>query len=283
MIVITGATGTIGSEVVRLLAERGVKVRAVTRDPESARVPAGVEVVRGDYADTASMAAAFDGAEAAFLIGQLGPDYVELDRALAGTARAAGVRRLVKLSAIGTGEPGVGRVGTWHLPGEHAVRDSGVAWTILRPSSFASNTLSWAAMLGAGQPVPNMTGTAGQGVVDPRDVAEVAVAALLSDEHSGQVYTLTGPEVLSTRDQAATLAAALGRVVDVADVPEERAREFMLGAGMSEEFADGALAGQAYVRAGGNEIVTDEVERVLGRAPRTYADWVRDHVAAFMA
>lgn len=152
MIVITGATGTIGSEVVRLLTERGVKVRAVTRDPERARLPAEVEVVRGDYTDAASMAAAFDGAEAAFLVGLLGPDYVELDRALVATARAAGVRRLVKLSAIGAYDPELGRVGTWHLPGEQAVRESGVAWTILRPSSFASNTLSWAAMLGAGQP-----------------------------------------------------------------------------------------------------------------------------------
>ncbi|MGW4119979.1 SDR family oxidoreductase [Nocardia sp. NPDC004711] len=283
MIVITGATGTIGSEVVRQLAARGVKVRAVTRNPESAQVPDGVEVVRGDYADTASMAPAFSGAEAAFLVGLLGPDYVELDRALIEAARDAGVQRLVKLSAIGTGDPDLGRVGTWHAPGERAVRDSGVAWTILRPSSFASNTLSWSAAIKAGQPVPNMTGTGAQGVVDPRDVAAVAVEALLSDAHSGRVLTLTGPAWLTTREQADVLAAALGSPIEVTDIAHDAAREFMLGAGMSEEFAAGALAGHAYVAAGANAIITGDVERVLGRAPRGYADWVRDHTDSFTA
>ncbi|WP_067707002.1 NAD(P)H-binding protein [Nocardia yamanashiensis] len=281
MIVITGATGTIGSVAVRILAARGVPVRAVTRNPETAAFPAEVEVVRGDYTDTASMAAAFAGAEAAFLVGLLGPDFIETEQALIETARAAGVRRLVKLSAIGTGDPELGRVGTWHLPGEQAVRDSGAAWTILRPSSFASNTRSWAAMVRAGQPVPNMTGTGTQGVIDPRDVSEVAVTALLSDAHAGQVYTLTGPELLSTADQVAVLAELTGRPIEVFDIEERQAREFMLGAGMSEEFADGSLAGQAFVRAGGNAVVTGDVERVLGRAPRTYADWARDHAEAF--
>ncbi|MFF0634758.1 NAD(P)H-binding protein [Nocardia sp. NPDC004151] len=283
MIVITGATGTIGSEVVRLLAGRDVKVRAVSRNPEQARVPAGVEVVRGDYADTDSMAAAFSGAEAAFLVGLLGPDYVELDRALVAAARAAGVRRLVKLSAIGTGDPELGRVGTWHMPGEQAVRESGVDWTILRPSSFASNTRSWVTPIQAGQPVPNMTAVGAQGVVDPRDVAAVAAEALLSDDHAGRIYTLTGPAALTTHDQAAVLAAALDRAVEVTDIPLDVAREFMLESGMSEEYADGALAGQAFVRDGGNAIVTGDVEQVLGRAPRTYADWVRDHRTEFGA
>ncbi|MET9486775.1 NAD(P)H-binding protein [Nocardia sp. NPDC006630] len=281
MIVITGATGTVGSEVVRQLVARGVKVRAVTRDPQRAQLPAEAEVVQGDYADTASMAAAFAGAEAAFLVGLLGPDYVELDQALAAAARDAGVRRLVKLSAIGTGSADIGMVGTWHVPGEQAVQNSGVAWTILRPSSFATNTLSWIAPIQAGQPVPNMSGDGTQGVVDPRDVASVAVEALLSDAHSGRIYTLTGPETLSTHDQVAALASALGRPIEVDDIPLEAARDLMVASGRSPEFADGALQGQAYVRAGGNAIVTQDVREVLGRAPRSYADWVRDNAAAF--
>ncbi|MGV9410008.1 NAD(P)H-binding protein [Nocardia sp. NPDC003693] len=283
MIVITGATGTIGGEIVRQLAARGERVRAVTRDPERAALPAGVEVVRGDYTDSASMAAAFAGAEAAFLVGVLGPEFVELDRALAAAAVAAGVRRLVKLSAIGTGDTELGRVGTWHLPGESAVRESGVAWTVLRPSSFATNSYSWADPIRAGQPVPNLTGTGAQGVVDPRDVAAVAVAALLSDKHSGRVYTLTGPEALTAHDQAAALSAVLSTPIEVVDVPHEIAREHMLAAGMSAEFAAGALAGQEYVRAGRNAVVTADVEQVLGRPPRSYAEWARDHAPGFAA
>ncbi|MFI1916863.1 NAD(P)H-binding protein [Nocardia sp. NPDC020380] len=281
MIVITGATGTIGSEVVRQLAERGEKVRAVTRDPEQARVPEGVEVVRGDYADPASLAAAFAGAEAAFLVGQVTPDNSDVDAKLIAAARDAGVARLVKLSAIGTGDTILGPFATWHMPGEKAISESGRVWTILRPSSFASNTLSWAAPIKEGKPVPNMTGTGAQGVIDPRDIAAVAVAALTSDAHAGRVYTLTGPEPLSVHQQAAMLGAALGRELEVDDIPLEQVREALLAAGRSEAFADRATAGQAFIRNGGNTTVTTDVERVLGRAPRTYADWARDHAAAF--
>ncbi|MEU7630097.1 NAD(P)H-binding protein [Nocardia sp. NPDC049220] len=282
MIVITGATGTIGSEIIRQLVDRGEQVRAVTRNPERAEVPAGVEVVRGDYTDLPSIAAAMSGADAAFIVGVLGPEYVEVDRALITTARDAGVGRIVKLSAIGTGDAGLGRVGTWHLPGEHAVRESGVDWTILRPSSFASNTSSWAEAIRSGNPVPNMTGPAAQGVIDPRDVAGVAVEALVSAEHVGRVYTLTGPELRTTHDLAATLAAVVGHAVEVVDIPETEARAYMLASGMSAEYVDGALAGQAYVRAGHNAIVTDDVRQILGRA-RTYAEWATDHASAFEA
>ncbi|MFE7744090.1 NAD(P)H-binding protein [Nocardia sp. NPDC057455] len=282
MIVITGATGTIGSEIVRQLSMRASAIRAVTRDPDRAEVPAGVDVVRGDYTDLASMAKAMAGAQAAFIVGVLGPEYVEADRALIATARDAGVGRIVKLSAIGTGDTGLGRVGTWHLPGEQAARESGVDWTILRPSSFASNTLSWAPAIRAGLPVPNMTGDAAQGVIDPRDVAGVAVEALTSVDHAGQIYTLTGPELLTTHDLAATLATVTGHPVDVTDIPETEARAHMLASGMSAEFADGALAGQAYVRAGHNAIVTDDVARILGRV-RSFAEWATDYAGTFVA
>lgn len=283
MILVTGATGTIGSEILRQLAARGDKARAVTRDPDRATVPAGIEVVRGDYTDPASMSAAMTATHAVFLVGVLGPDDIDTDRALIATAVSAGVQRIVKLSAIGTGDPALGRVGTWHLPGEQAVRDSGLEWTILRPSSFASNTLRWADALRAGQPAPNLTGTATQGIIDPRDIAAVAVEALTADGHSGRTYTLTGAELLSVPDQAAILGAALGREVLVADIPEHTARRHMQEAGMTSEYIDGALAGQRYVLEGRNAVVTDDVRQVLGRAPRTYAEWAADHASAFTA
>ncbi|MEC3953987.1 NAD(P)H-binding protein [Nocardia sp. CDC153] len=283
MIVVTGATGTIGSEVVRQLAARGVKVRAVTRNPETAAVPEGVEVVRGDYLDPASLAAALEGAEAAFLNGQVSIEASDTDTALIEAARDAGVPRLVKLSAIGTGDTLLGPFAAWHMPGEKAISESGAVWTILRPSSFASNTLSWVAPIKAGQPVPNMTGTGAQGVVDPRDIAAVAVEILLSDDHAGRVYTLTGPEALSVPDQVAILGAALGRRLEVADIPFDQVKAALIAAGRSEKFAERATAGNAFVRNGGNTTVTRDVERVTGRAPRTYADWVRDHLAAFTA
>ncbi|WP_225730367.1 MULTISPECIES: SDR family NAD(P)-dependent oxidoreductase [unclassified Nocardia] len=283
MIVITGATGAIGSEVVRQLAARGAKVRAVSRNPEKVAVPAGVEVVRGDLAEPASMVAAMTGAEAAFLVGQLGPEYLESDPALVDAARAAGVRRIVKLSAIGTGEPGGAAVSTWHVPGERAVRESGLTWTILRPSGFASNSLGWAAEIRAGRPVPNLTGIGAQPWIDPRDIAAVAVEALLSDAHAGQTYTLTGPAGLNTHEQATVIGAALGRKLQVVDVPDEVAREHLLAAGRSPEFVEAALEAQVMLRKTVDVTITDDVEKVLGRAPRTYAQWVADHIDAFRA
>jgi len=283
MILVTGATGTIGSEVVRQLVARGEKVRALTRDPGKARVPSEVEAVRGGPADRASVDAALTGAEVAFLVGVFGPDDAEHDRGLVEAARAAGARRIVKLSGIGTGDPAVGPVGGWHVAGEQAVRDSGLEWTVLRPSAFASNTLGWAASVRAGTPLPNTSGAGGQGVVDPRDVAGVAVAALLDAGHSGRTYTLTGPEVLSVPDQAAVLAEVLGRPVEVRDLSSAEAREYLLGLGYSDTFVDASEISREFVRNGGNEVVTGEVREVLGRPPRTYRQWAQDHRAEFGA
>lgn len=281
MILVTGATGTIGSEVVRQLAARGEKVRALTRDAGKAQVPEGVETARGHHRDRAAVEAAMAGARAAFLVGVFGPDDAEHDRGLVEAARAAGVRRVVKLSAIGTGDPDLGPIGTWHLPGEQAVRDSGLEGTVLRPSAFASNTVAWSAAVRAGEPVPNTMGDGGQGVVDPRDVSEVAVEALLGTGHEGRTYTLTGPEVLSVRDQAAVLAEVLGRPVGTRDLSPAEIREHLRAMGFSDEFIEGTDRSRAFVREGGNAVVTEDVRQVLGRPPRTYHQWVQDHRRAF--
>jgi uncharacterized protein YbjT (DUF2867 family) len=281
MILVTGATGTIGSEVVRQLAARGAKVRALTREPAKAVVPSGVEVVRGDYLDPGSLDAAMSGVTAAFLLGAPGPDSRH-DQDLVAAAQAAGVHRWVKLSAIGTGDPDVGPSGDWHVPGERAVRDSGGEWTILRPSTFASNTLSWAPAIREGKPVPNMTGDGLSGVIDPRDVAEVAARVLVDGGHAGRTYTLTGPEAISVPGQAAALASVLGRPIATQDLSPDETRDHLLTAwGFDEAQAAGILAGTAFVRGGGNAVVTEDVPELLGRAARTYREWAEDHRQAF--
>jgi uncharacterized protein YbjT (DUF2867 family) len=277
MIVVIGATGTIGSEVVRRLAARGEKVRALTREPAQAEVPAGVEPVRGHHRDRASVTAAMEGAQAAFLIGAFGADDAEHDRGLVEAARAAGVRRIVKLSSLGTGDPAVGPFGTWHVPGEQAARDSGLEWTILRPTSFASNTLAWASAVREGAAVPNTYGDGRQALVHPRDVAEVAVEALLSGRHTGRTYTLTGPEALSVPEQVKVLADVLGHPVERHDLSAAEAREGMRAMGIDDAFADAA----DYIRAGGSDIVTEDVREVLGRPALTYREWAQDHKGSF--
>jgi len=283
MILVTGATGTIGSEVVRQLAARGEKVRALSRDPAKAQVPPGVETVRGHHRDRASVEAATAGAHTAFLVGVFGPDDAEHDRGLVEAAQAARVRRIVKLSAIGTGDPRLGVIGTWHQHGEEAVRASGLEWTVLRPSAFASNTLSWVPAVREGTPAPNMMGDGRQGVVDPRDIADIAVAALLDAGHSGRTYTLTGPETLSARQQAAVLGEILGRPVPLHDLSPQERREQLLASGLSETYADGLTTAARFLHEGGNDVVTEDVREVLGRPARTYREWAEDHREAFGA
>ncbi|GGW20258.1 nucleotide-diphosphate-sugar epimerase [Streptomyces capoamus] len=283
MILVTGATGTIGSEVVRRLAARGAKVRALTRDPEAARLPEGVRAVRGAYGDPASLAAALDGVTAAFLLRPPGPDEGH-DAVTVAAARAAGVRRLVKLSAIATGDEGSGPSGQWHAEGERAVRESGAEWTVLRPSTFASNTSSWLPALRAGEPVPNLTGDGASGVIDPGDIAAVAVRALLDGRHAGRTYTLTGPEALSVPDQAAVVAAVLGRPVPTRGLSPDETIHFLRTAwGFDAAQAESTLAGLDYVRRGGNAVITADVPEVLGRPARTYRAWVEDHRGSFTA
>ncbi len=286
MILVTGATGTVGHEVLRLLARRGVPLRAMTRDPARlSSVKTDVEVVGADFEAPETLRPAVAGVEGVFLLTAPGASVPEHDLAMINAARVGGVRRVVKLSAVGgrssTDDGGTVPAG-WHEPGEQALVDSGLAWTALRPSSFASNALLWADAIQADQPVPNMTGIGTQGVVDPRDVAEVAVKALLGTEYDGKTLTLTGPDLVSVPDQVAQLSEVLGRPVSTVDIPLEAAREQMLAGGLDPSVVDVAVRESELVRDGGNAVVTDDVHRVLGRPARPFRTWALDHRGAFL-
>ncbi|CCH29770.1 NAD(P)H-binding protein [Actinosynnema sp. NPDC047251] len=248
MFLITGATGTTGGLVRSLLLERGADVRGMTRDPTRP------DDVHGDYDDPGSLVAALTGVEAAYLVPA--SQTAEHDVNFVAAAREAGVRRIVRLSAIGTGEEWEGEViAPWHLAGEEAVRDSGLEWTVLRPSSFATNLTR--------EPVHNLTGDVPQAVIDPRDVAAVAVEALTTSAHHGRLYTLTGPAALSVPEQVAILGAARGRPVEVVDVDP---------AAFDPAWRNGVL----WSRSGRNAVVTDDVSRVLGRPAGSFERWARE-------
>ncbi|WP_433296792.1 NAD(P)H-binding protein [Actinoplanes sp. CA-030573] len=255
MILVTGATGTIGSALVSQLLARGEEVTALTRDPAKIEPRPGLTV-------TTEIAKV----RAVFLLAPASPAAPDIERAYLRRAIEAGAERVVKLSAIGTPDEPTDSLGGWHQPGEQAVRESGLTWTILRPTTFASNSLGWAAEIRAGNPVPNVFGDGRQGVVDPADVAAVAAETLTGAGHEGATYTLTGPELLSVPEQVAQLAAVLGATATTVDVAPTREM-------FPAEIADVALAGTELVRAGGNAIVTADVERVLGRKPGTYRAW----------
>lgn len=265
MILVTGATGTIGRHVVRQLTERGVPFREMSRRER----PGGV---RADFDDPASLARAVAGVDTVFLVTVPPVPTADHDIALVTAARAAGVRKIVKLSAIGSGERFDGAtVGAWHRAAEEAIEASGLAWTMLRPPGFASNLLWHRALIRAGKPVPNLTGDSRQAVVDPRDVAAVAVAAMTGDAHDGQRYDVTGPELLTFADQAAVLERVLERPVEITD------------AGALGRLPAEMITGIGWARAGGAAYTTDHVPRVLGRPAGTFEQWARDHREAFTA
>jgi uncharacterized protein YbjT (DUF2867 family) len=273
MILISGASGTVGRHVVRLLVDRGVPVRALTRDPARMGHLPGVEVVRGDLGDPPSLAGAVAGVEAVFLLTAPPTPAADHDLVLLDAARAAGVGRIVKLSAIGTGERfAEAEVGAWHRVAEDAVRASGARWTVLRPSSFATNLLGAAHAAG---PVPDLTGPGRQGVVDPLDVAAVAVEALIGAGHDGRTHTLTGPEPLTFRDQLDVLERVLGRAVPSVDQSLDAARRELVGHGVPAAAVDAMLLGVGWARAGHNAVVTDDVPRILGRPARSFETWAR--------
>jgi uncharacterized protein YbjT (DUF2867 family) len=257
MILVTGATGTTGSEVVKQLLEQGEKVRAMTR--KAIDIP-GAEVVQADFGDASSLARAVDGVTAVYLVTAPPKPVIDHDVALVEAAKAAGVQRIVKLGAIG---------GDWHRRSEQPTRDSGLAWTILRPGTFASNMLAFAPRIKHGDPLPNWTKDGAIGVIDPRDIAAVAARVLTTDGHSGRAYTLTGPQLLTFAQQVAVLELVLGTRIAVESVPVDDAMDPETAAGMTD-LAEGRYA-----------VLTDHVAEILGRAPISFTTWANDHQAAF--
>ncbi|WP_432880317.1 NAD(P)H-binding protein [Kribbella sp. CA-245084] len=272
MILVTGATGTIGSELLRQLVASGIPAVGMTRGERPG-------FVQGDFEDPDSLRKAIDGVDTVFLLSAPGPRVPEHDRAMVAAAVDREVRKIVKLSAFGTTDDGT--PGNWHAAGERAVRESGLAWTILRPAGFASNVLRWLPAMREGQPIPNQTGDGEHAFVDPRDVAAVAAAALVSSDHDRRAYTLTGPELLSVPGQVAIMSDVLEQPLRVVDVPLDSYAEQLRAAGLDEAFVSVALRGAELVRDGGARTVTDDVERVLGRPAATFRAWVESNRAAF--
>lgn len=286
MILVTGATGTVGRHLVPLLVATGAPVRVLARDPGKVPAAPGLEVVRGDLDDPSTLQPAAAGVATLFLLTAPSTATPDHDLAMLDAAVAAGVERVVRLSAIATGQRADDGtvIGPWHQHADDAVRSSGLTWTILQPTTFASNTLWWADAVRAGQPVANPTGDGRQGIVDPRDVAASAAAVLMSaaaGDHDRRLYTLTGPELLSVPEQVAVLSDVLGRPIDVVDQTLAEARSALLASGMDPAGVATAVAGMGWVRDGRNAIVTGDVADLAGRPPGRFADWARDHRALF--
>jgi len=273
MMLITGATGVVGREAVRLLVEQGAKVAAVTRNPH-AQFPAGTELVHP--AEVATL----DGVETV-LLSPRAAGAVAAD--LLAHARERGASRVVVLSAVTVQYPaGLARFRQQFQAVEELAKGSGLDWTILRCADFAANTLAWAGQIRAAGTVRGAYPQARTSTVDERDIAAVAAFALTDPRHAGRTYLLTGEQSLSQPEKVAALGTALGRTLSFAEAAPEEIRRGMLAAGLPDEVPDRLLGSLAdYAHEAGP--TTDTVRRLLGRPARTYATWATDHRATFAA
>lgn len=281
MLLITGATGRIGRELVPQLTCRQGPVRVLVRETSrAADLPAGTETVVADLTDPSTLPAALDGVDRLFLLFP-GIDHAAVDALLA-AARTAGVERLVYLSSYAVGIEPMPAMGKWHFERERMIAGHGIPATVLRPCGFMSNTLDWLATLRSDGVVLDPVGPGRAALVDPADIAAVAVEALTDDRHTGRTYTLTGDEPLTVREQVRVLETVIGRHLPVRDVatPEEAVR-FRYPDGAPPALAAALVEGLRRMRADTKGLVTADVEQVTGRAPHSFASWCRRHADAF--
>jgi len=285
MILVTGATGNVGREVVNLLLSGGEKVVALTRHPEKAALPEGAVVVGGDPSHPQTLTKALRDVEAILISPRA------LGDATAGAATAEllklaaeqGAQRVVVLSAA-TVEYGGGyqRFADGFRAVEDAARASGLPWTFLRSTDYASNSLAWVPQIRANGIVRGAYGDGATPTIHERDVAAVSARALVDAAHAGHIYVLTGPQSLSRRAKVRLIGEAIGREVFWEEIAPSQVRQAMLAQGLPEDVPDRLLGYWSRLEqepAPGPS--TTAMEQILGRPALTFAQWAAEHAAAF--
>ena len=280
MILITGASGNVGKEVLNQIVRRGAPVRAAFQSAsKAATAPSGVEIATMDYNQPDTLHSALNGIDTVFLVGPPTSNLALLERKAIDEIKRSGVMHVVKLSAMG------GRDATFprqHTDSEDYIRSSGIPHTFVRPNGFMQNFVIYNSSTINGQNA--FYGVQGDGEVshiDIRDVAAVAVKALTESGHEGKAYTLTGPVALTNKRIGEILSEDTGREIRYVDLPIEQFKQALLASGVPEWSANALIDLQQLYRRGGARAVTDDVERLLGRKPISFEQFSRDYVSAF--
>lgn len=278
MIVVTGATGLVGREVVRLLLDAGVRVGAVTRDPARSRLPAGVSLIEGDPSRPQTLASRLDGVTSVLIspraVGRATPE-------LLGLAAARGARRAVVVSATTVQYPaGLPRFSAGFKAAEDAAIASGLDATALRCADFDANALAWAPQIRQGSVVYGAYASAATSPIHHRDIAAIAVRALTGSGLQDRSYVLTGPQSLTQPAKVRLIGQATGLDLSFTEVEPDRVRQAMLTQGLPEEIPDRLLGSLAdYARRPGP--ATDTVAQLLGRPALSFAQWADENASAF--
>jgi uncharacterized protein YbjT (DUF2867 family) len=282
-ILVTGATGTVGREVVTRLAGAGATVRAAARNPGMLALPEdSVEILSMDLRDPADLDRAVADVEKIFLLTPLDQTMTEVTALVVDRARAHGVEHIVRLSALGVGYPRRITLGTVHGEAERIIRASGIDWTFLRPNAFMQNFISyWGESIRTRKAFCVPQGQGRVSLIDVRDIAEVAVETLVGADHRGKAYALTGPAALSNYEVAEIFSTNLGRKISYQDISKQEARDALSAQGMSEWMVN--VITELFEMSAADEAadVTDAVERLTGKTAIDFEAFVRDFRHAF--
>lgn len=284
MIFVTGAGGTLGSEIIESLRSGGASFRAGYFSKKKADVALanGIDAVLIDYNDPAVLRTAFKGCEELFLLGPNTIDQTQLELNAVEAAKAAGIRHIVKQSVMGAAEEAFS-LALIHRPVERTIESSGMAWTFLRPNSFMQNVVTFMSdSIKAEAAIYSASGEAKISHVDVRDIAAVAVKALTEVAHSGKAYTLTGPEALAYDELANELSQAIGRKIRHISLSSVDYKSGMLAEGMPEVIADRMLDLERYFREDKASDITCDIKQVTGHEPRRFSQYTRDY-ASFLS
>jgi (4-alkanoyl-5-oxo-2,5-dihydrofuran-3-yl)methyl phosphate reductase len=279
MILVTGATGNVGREVVDQLLAQDRKVRIFTRNAAKAgRWSDRAQIATGDFTEPETFASAIAGARAAFLMNGGLDDGVF--RRLVAIAAEQGVSRVVFLSSQTAADPS-SLIGELHRRKEEALLSSGLEAAIIRAGGFMSNTNQWVSSIKSQGIVYDPTGNGSIASVHPADIAAVAVHALIAPKLTETIFEVTGDQPLTTAEKVDVLARVLGRQLRIVEVPAETAAQELVKNGIPPHVARAVGESFAAIRDGQAASITDTVERVTGRKPRSFESWVREHAAQF--
>jgi len=284
MILITGATGSNGSELLKRLSALGVPLRAMVRS--ASRQPndlsRGVEFATADFNDDESIARVLEGIERAFLVTNSTERAEEQQLRFVERARAAGVRQIVYLSQLHAARNSPVRFLHYHAVVEDAIAASGMTFTHLRPNLYMQGLLGFRSSIQAEGRVMAPAGDVPVSIVDVRDIAAVAAAALTQNGHDRKIYDITGPESLTHAQLASQLSEALGKAITFVDIPESAMRSALLSFGFPEWQADGLVEDYAHYRRGEASAVSRTVQEVTGTPARNFRQFAKDFRQAFL-
>jgi uncharacterized protein YbjT (DUF2867 family) len=282
MILITGASGTVGKAVLNEVARSGAKHKAMYRSAnEAARAPAGTQAVVADFAKKETLAAALRDVDAVYLVCSPIPDLVQLESNMIDSCRTAGVKQIVLNSALGAGDCPKS-FPSWHHKVEDKLKTTGISFTILRPNSFHQNVVTYFAPSIRAQGVfYSSIGNARVSFLDVRDIAVAAAKALAGGEHIGKTYELNGPEALTYGELAEKISKHAGRAVQYMDIPVQAQRKAMLEQGMPTWQVDALLDLQEYYTSGNGGAVDPLLPKLLGRPPITMDRFLAESAGEF--